>query len=138
MTNITDNWYKPKTKNKNCFSYHILHLIKTPEKPFYYLLSGGAWMGKSHFIKSLYQAVLKYNSSTHWKSSQLLASKVLRYIVPYLPAKPASQSTKNFKTLASSGLNSIRCKLHAVKLIFLNEASMVGNSMFNVQINQRY
>ena len=44
-------------------------------------------------------------------------------------AIPASQSLKNYKPL--------RCKLHAVKLIFLDEISMVGNTMFNVQINNR-
>ena len=31
----------------------------------------------------------------------------------------------------------MRCKLHALKLIFLDEISMVGNTMFNVQINNR-
>ena len=41
------------------FFYHILHLIKTSDKPFYFL-SGGARVGKFHLIKSLYQAALKY------------------------------------------------------------------------------
>ena len=52
-------------------------------------------------------------------------------------AIPASQSLKNYKPLDSSRLNTLRCKLHAVKLIFLDEISMVGNTMFNVQINNR-
>lgn len=42
------------------FFYQILHLVKTSDKPFYYFLSGGAGVGKSHLIKSLYQAALKY------------------------------------------------------------------------------
>lgn len=45
------------------FFYLILHLILTSEKPFYYFLSGGAGVGKSHLIKLLYQAALKYHNS---------------------------------------------------------------------------
>ena len=52
-------------------------------------------------------------------------------------AIPASQSLKIYKPLDSSRLNTLRCKLRAVKLIFLDEISMVGNTMFNVQINNR-
>ena len=53
-------------------------------------------------------------------------------------AIPASQSLKNYyKALYSSRLNTLRCKLHAVKLIFLDEISMVVNIMFNDQINNR-
>ena len=37
-----------------------MHLIKTSDKPFYYFLSGGAGVGKSHLMKSLYQAAFKY------------------------------------------------------------------------------
>ena len=40
------------------FFYHALHIIKTSDKPFYAFLSGS--VGKSHLIKSIYQAALKY------------------------------------------------------------------------------
>lgn len=42
------------------FFYHILHLIKTSDEPFYCFFSGGAGVGKSHLTKALYQAALKY------------------------------------------------------------------------------
>ena len=42
---------------------HILHLIKTSDKPFYSSLSGGAGVGKSQAAKALYQAALKYYNS---------------------------------------------------------------------------
>ena len=42
------------------FFYHVLHLIKTTDDPFYCFLSGGAGVGKSHLTKCLYQAALKY------------------------------------------------------------------------------
>ena len=50
---------------------------------------------------------------------------------------PASQSLKNCKPLDSGRLNTIRCELGALKLILLDKASMVGNSMFTVQLNNR-
>ena len=50
---------------------------------------------------------------------------------------PACQSLKNYKPLNSSRLNTLRCKLGGLKLIFLDEISMVGSSMFNFQINRR-
>ena len=121
-------------KQKYLF-YPILHLVKTSDKPFYYFLSGGAGVGKSHLIKSLYQAALKYYC-LHLLEKLLLASKALCTIHSTL-AIPACQSLKNYKPLDSSRLNTLRCKLRAVKLIFLDEISMVGNTMFNVQINNR-
>ena len=52
-------------KKQREFFYHALHLIKTSEKPFYAFLSGGGGGGvrKSHLIKSIYQAALKYYNS---------------------------------------------------------------------------
>ena len=44
---------------------------------------------------------------------------------------PACQSLKNYKNLDS------QCQLGGLKLIFLDEISMVGSTMFNVQINNR-
>ena len=52
-------------------------------------------------------------------------------------AIPACQSLKNYKPLDSSRLNTTRCQLGGVKLIFIDEISLVGNSMFNAQINKR-
>ena len=47
-------------------------------------------------------------------------------------AIPASQSLKNYyKPLDSSRLNTLRCKLHAVKLIFLDKISMVNDQKDN-------
>ena len=50
-------------------------------------------------------------------------------------AIPASQSRKIYKPLDLRRLNSLRCR--AVKLIFLDEISTVGNILFNVQIKNR-
>ena len=52
-------------------------------------------------------------------------------------AIPACQSLKNYKPLDSSRLNTLRSQLGGVKLISLDEISMVGSTMFNIQINNR-
>ena len=51
-------------------------------------------------------------------------------------AIPASQSLRNYKSLDSSRLNTIRCQLGGIKLIFIDEISMVGNTMFTVWCSQ--
>ena len=55
-------WHIVQTLNKEQkeFLYHVLHLMKTSHNPFYFFLSGGAGVCKSHGTKALYQAVLKY------------------------------------------------------------------------------
>ena len=52
-------------------------------------------------------------------------------------AIPANQSLKNYKQLDSSRLNTLRTQFGGVRLIFIDEISMVGNSMFAIQINNR-
>ena len=52
-------------------------------------------------------------------------------------AVPANQSLKTYKKLDASRLNSLRCKFAGLKILFIDEISMVGNSMFNIQINKR-
>ena len=45
-------------KEQKEFLYHVLHLIKTFDELFYYFLSGGTDVGKSHLTKALFQAAL--------------------------------------------------------------------------------
>ena len=105
-------------------------------------------MGKSHLVKCLYQAALKYYNSRagedfHEVKILLLAATgkaafgIQGNTIHSTSAISASQSLKIYKPLDSSRLNSLRCKIREVKLIFLDEISMVGNTMFNVQINNR-
>ena len=67
LNEMQDNEYRSLVqmlnKRQREFFYHVLHLIKTSDKPFYTFLSGGGGVGKSHLIKSIYQAALKYYNS---------------------------------------------------------------------------
>ena len=135
-------------KEQKEFFYHVLHLIKTSDQPFYCFLSGGAGVGKSHLTKALYQAALKYyntRAGVNFSEIKVLmlaptgkaAYNIKGNTIHSALAIPACQSLKNYKRLDSSRLNTLRCQLGGVKLIFIDEISMLGNTMFNVQINNR-
>lgn len=125
-----------------------MHLIKTTQEPFHCFLSGEAGVGKSHLTKALYQAALKYYNTRAGDDFQQI--KVLM-LAPTGKAAfnikgntihsalfiPACQSLRDYKCLDSSRINTLRCQLAGLKLIFLDEISMVGSTMFNVQINNR-
>ena len=135
-------------KRQRIFFYHTLHLIKTSgDKPFYAFLSGGGGgVGKSHLIKSIHQAALKYYNTQAGedfrrihvlllaptgKAAYLIKGNTIHSAL----AVPASQSLKNYKPLDSSRLNTLRCELGSLKLVLLDEVSMVGNSVFTIQLN---
>ena len=108
-------------KEQKEFFYHILHLIKTSESPFYCFVSGGAGVGKSHLTKSLYQAALKYYNSRagddfHQVKILMLAPtgkaafNINGNTIHNALSIPACQSLKNDKPLDSSRLNTLRCQ----------------------------
>ena len=135
-------------KEQKEFFYHILHQIKTSETPFYCFLSGGAGVGKSHLTKAIYQAALKYyNTRAGDDFNQIkvillaptgkAAYTIKGNTVHSALAVPANQSLRNYKQLDSSRLNTLRSQFGGIKLIFVDEISMVGNSMFQIQLNNR-
>ena len=152
LNELQDNEYRHMVqmlnKEQKEFFYHVLHLVKTSDEPFYCFLSGGAGVGKSHLTKALYQAVLKYyntRAGVDFSDIKVLllaptgkaAYNIKGNTIHSALAVPACQSLKNYKPLDSSRLNALRCQLGGVKVIFIDEISMVGNTMFNVQINNR-
>ena len=135
-------------KKQRKFFYHALHLMKISDNPFYAFLSGSGGVGKSHLIKSIYQAALKhYNkrAGEDFRRVQVLllaptgkaAYLIKGNTIHSALSIPASQSLKIYKPLDSGRLNTLRCELGALKLILLDEISMVGNSVFTVQLNNR-
>ena len=102
-------------KKQREFFYHTLHLMKRSDKPFYTFLSGAGGVEKSHLIKSIYQAALKYYNAKagddfHRVHALLLApTGKAAYLIKgntihSALAIPASQLLKNYRPLA--------CKQH--------------------------
>ena len=144
---IIVNWSRHSIKSRKNF-FIILNQIKTSETAFYCFLSGGAGVGKSHLTKALYQAALKYYNTRagddfHQIKVILLAPTgkaaytIRGNTIHSTLAIPANQSLRNYKPLDSSRLNTLRCQFGGVKLIFVDEISVVGNSMFAIQLNNR-
>ncbi|CAH3031968.1 unnamed protein product, partial [Pocillopora meandrina] len=101
-------------------------------------LNSGLVFRKSHLTKALYQAALKYYNTRagddfHQIKVILLAPTgkaaytIKGNTLHSTLAIPANQSLRNYKQLDSSRLNTLRSQFGGVKLIFVDEISMVGN-----------
>lgn len=128
------------------FFYHVLNWIKTEQNPLYCFLSGGAGVGKSVLLRALHQALIKYLN--HKPGENPDEVKVL-ICAPTGKAAfnvggctihsafniPADQGF-HFKPLDMQQLSTYQTKFRCLKVLFIDEISMVGKKMFNF-INQR-
>ncbi|KAJ8025727.1 ATP-dependent DNA helicase PIF1 [Holothuria leucospilota] len=128
------------------FFYHVLHWCKTKNQPFYTFLTGGAGVGKSQVVKALYNALLRYYSSvpgnnpddTHillMAPTGKAAYGIQGYTIHNALQIPANQGY-DYKALTAERLNTLQAKYHNLKIIFIDEISMVGNKMLRF-IDQR-
>ena len=115
-------------KEKKEFFYHILHLIKTPDEPFYCFLIGGAGVRKSHLTEAFYQAALKcYNTRAGVYFSE----------VKVLLLAPTSKAAFHIKTNtihSALGISAIR----SLKNYISHDASRSDSDMFHIQIYKRW
>lgn len=132
--------------NKKEFFYQVLNWIKTEQNPLYCFLSGGAGVGKSVLLRALHQALIKYLN--HKPGENPDEVKVI-ICAPTGKAAfdvggctihsafniPADQGF-HFKPLDMQQLNTYQIKFRCLKVLFIDEISMVSKKMFNF-INQR-
>lgn len=123
------------------FFYHVLHSVKTRDDPHRLFLSGGAGVGKSTVTNALYEALIRYVNSIAGENPDE---------INVIKAAPTGKAAVNIKgntlhaafkipankgfeygTLDSDRLNTIRTKLRKLKVLFIDEISMVGSGMFN-------
>ncbi|XP_056001840.1 uncharacterized protein LOC130048804 [Ostrea edulis] len=123
------------------FFYHILHWLKTKKEPLYAFLSGGAGVGKSVLTRALYQAWLKYYSHQVHENPDNL------HVLLCAPTGKAAHNINGstihaafcipvgrgfaYKPLDMQQLNTLRTRYMSLKVIFIDEISMVGYGMFN-------
>ena len=106
-------------------------------QPFHLFITGGAGVGKSHLIKCIYGAcskILRSSESPGDISVLLLAPTGTAahnihgqtiHSAFKIPVPPG----RNYQPLSSDVLNSLRAELDSLKIIILDEVSMVGTRL---------
>ena len=123
------------------FFYHVLHSVKANKEPLRLFLSGGAGVGKSFVLNTLYEAITRYlNKLLGENPDDIKVTKV----APTGKAAfniggntihsafniPASQGFQ-YTALDSDRLNTMRNQYKSLKIIFIDEISMVGSGLFS-------
>lgn len=132
------------------FVLDILHKLKTSDEQFNTFLNGGAGVGKSLGIRAIVQSVLRFFNSQPGNDPSKLPVIVMAFtgraafnvlgmtIHHTLRMAPLQKHVGNslMKDLDASTLNTLRSKLSQLKLIIIDEISMVSVQML-YQIDQR-
>ncbi|KAH9398505.1 hypothetical protein TYRP_018746 [Tyrophagus putrescentiae] len=119
---------------------NVMHRVKTGA-PFHLFITGGAGVGKSFLIECIYQAAMRYYD--HQPNVELDKLKVL-LCAPTGKAAfnirgmtlhsafgiPVSQNNNN-RPLSADIANTLRVTFSQLKLIIIDEVSMVGLSMLS-------
>lgn len=129
------------------FLLHLGNLFVQQSLPFYYFVSGGAGVGKSFLIRTLYQyLMLLFNREPGVNPDELkillcaytgkAAFGIGGQTVHSAFGLPISQCGSTMPNLSASSANTLACKLSKIKLIVLDEISMLGSRTLN-QISRR-
>ena len=143
---LLDNEYRELVQRLNqhqtIFFNDTLHALKTATAPTFRFLSGGAGVGKSLLTKALYQALLRhYNTNAGedfdaitilllaptGKAAYLIGGNTIHSALKILP-----NQRLEWHALSSANLNTLRVKYQHLKVIFIDEISMVGHRMFTL------
>jgi hypothetical protein len=124
------------------FVMHVLNCFKTGKTPLKVFLSGSAGVGKSMVINTIYQLI------THYFDNLPGSEKGDIYVLLCAPsgkaafliqgvtlhtafALPIAQFGGNMPELSADMANTIREKLFHLKLLIIDEISMVGSTLFS-------
>lgn len=108
--------------------------------PLYSFISGGAGTGKSHLIKALHQMVLRTlrkegKEPTSMKVLLMTSTGTAAHNIQGLTIHSAlqlqlGQHGKSYQRLGDEKRNTLRCKFSQLKLIIIDEISMIGSDLF--------
>jgi nucleoside-triphosphatase THEP1 len=126
---------------------HVLNAFKLRDLPLYHFVSGEAGVGKSRLIKALYQSLMRhfnrepgpvdtpeilitaYTGKAAHNVNGLTAHAAFSLIM-------VEPGNKKSDSISPEALNTLRVKLKNLKLIIIDEISMMGISTFE-KINRR-
>jgi len=133
--------------NQRKYSLNVMNLIKNDDKQFFHFINGGAGVGKSTLIKAVYQSTLRFNNSLPGCNPESIrvaicaptgraASLIDGMTLHSFLSLPVNQCKHKLVKLDSEVSNRIGVKLKDLKLLIIDEISMVGFTMFQ-QVDAR-
>ena len=121
--------------------YHVLISVKTGKLPLRLFLSGGTGVGKSTVTNALCESLIRYlNTQPENNPDDASVVKVaptgkaafnIRGNTLHSGFKIPANRGFNYCTLDRDRLNTIRCQLQRMQVVFIDEISMLGSGMFN-------
>ena len=132
---------KLNTKQRQIFTHIIHFLIRNPHEQLRIFLTGGAGVGKSVVIRTLYQALHRLLSSECGENPEDV--RVLLCAYTGLAAYNIQGSTLHsafciepnkkltYKKLSDDKRNTLQTKYKNLAVLIVDEASMVGNEMLS-------
>ena len=117
------------------FFNHIVHWIKCKDEPIYAFLTGGAGVGNSVVIRALYQSlyrILNLRDGEYPDDIRILLCAYMGFAAFNISGQTiCSAFHKNIyqgtSLLSADELNTFRIKYRHLKVVIIDEISMVGN-----------
>ena len=122
------------------FFNHIVHWIKSKDEPVYAFLTGGAGVGKSVVIRALYQCLYRLwnlKDGENPDDKRILLRAYMGFAAFNISGQTISSAfhqkvyQKGTNHLSADELNTFRTKYRHLKLVIIDEISMVGNRTLN-------
>ena len=118
------------------FFNHIVHWIKCKDEPVYAFLTGGAGVGKSVVIRALYQTlyrILNLKDGENPDDKRILLCAYMGFAAFNISGQTICSAfhkkmyNKGINHLSADELNTFRIKYRHLKVVIIDEISMVGN-----------
>ncbi|XP_059178285.1 uncharacterized protein LOC131957470 [Physella acuta] len=128
------------------YHQHLLSCLKNGKLPFYHFISGGAGVGKSKLIEAIYQTVTRHyrGEAGSAESIEVLltaftgkaAHNIGGMTVTSALSLSVTAGASKAKELSSDALNTLYSKFRNLKLLIIDEISMLSLANFN-QVDSR-
>ena len=136
---LPDDEYLTLLRNLNLrqreFFNHVVHWIKCKDTPIYAFLTGGAGVGKSVVIRALYQSlyrILNLRDGENPDDIRILLCAYMGFAAFNISGQTICSAFhkkmyQGINLLSADELNTFRIKYRHLKVVIIDEISMVGN-----------
>ena len=142
---VTDDEFRSMVRNMNkeqkLYFDHVIHRICTSDDAIYNFCTSGAGCGKTYLLKTLYQALIRLFSHNIAANPEDITVLLMSFTgkasynirgntIHSSLGINAHQPLRDYKPLDMSSLNTYVTRLHQVKVIIIDECSMISNALF--------